>query len=118
MTRNDEEGRKEVAEESRVGHLPARSIYYTSINDSRKSKQLPAQKVPALRSSSTFPFLMKKRRFILLLTCLGLILTSQAQQCRVQNQLQILRRRARRTETHESRGTPTHPFPLLWLKAH
>ena len=59
MTRKDEEGRKEVAEGSCVGHLPARSIYYTSINDSRKSKQLPAQKVPALRSSPTFPSLMK-----------------------------------------------------------
>ena len=109
MTRNDEEERKKVTEGSCVGHLPARSIYYTSINDSRKSKQLPAQKVPALRSSSTFPFLMKKRRCILLLTCLGLILTSHAQQRCVQNQLQILRRRARRTETHESRALRLTP---------
>ena len=52
---------------------------------------------------------MKKRRFILLLTCLGLILTSHAQQRCVQNQLQILRRRARRTETHESRALRLTP---------
>ena len=52
---------------------------------------------------------MKTRRFILLLTCLGLILTSHAQQRCVQNQLQILRRRARRTETHESRALRLTP---------
>ena len=58
-----------------------------------KSKQLPPQKVPALRSSPTFPSLMKKRRFILLLTCLGLTLASHAQQRRVQNKPFIDERR-------------------------
>ena len=131
-------------------------------NDSRKKQATAAAKSPRPAELPTFPSLMKKRRFILLLTCLGLTLASHAQQRRVQNkpfiderrfhygffvgghdlsldlqnngfispetgeqcclhrpnQLRILCRRARRMETHESRGTPTHPLPLLWLKTH